>query len=157
MRSFKYNSGFTLIELIVILVLVGVLSAYILPRLSLRSTFDDRVFKDELINIAHFAQQLAMMRGRGYTVRLVIDNSNSRYGIETRLGAGSYSWFNHPDGNSFPINYPSGISTSPGSITITYDALGNVVGSTTQTVAISGIASDNICLEASGFARQGSC
>jgi len=157
MFKHKNSSGFTFIELIVIIVLIGILSATILPRLSTRSSFDDRVFKDELINIARFAQQLAMMRGNGYTVQLQIDNSNNRYGIETRLGAGSYSWFIHPDGTSFPIGYPNGISTSPASVTITYDSLGNVVGSTTQTVTITGAASDNICLESSGFAREGSC
>jgi len=154
MIKYKKNSGFTLIELIVILVLVGVLAATILPRLSLRSSYDERVFKDELINIARFAQQLAMMRGRGYTVRLQIDNNNNRYGIETRLGAAAYTWFIHPDGSNFPINYPSGISTSPASITISYDALGNVVSGTNQTITITGSGVDLICIEASGLARD---
>ena len=157
MCKYKKTSGFTLVELIVIIILVGVLSAMILPRLSLRSTFDERVIKDELINVARFAQQLAMMRGRGYTVRYHIDNSQSHYGIQIRQGAGPFNWITHPNTEPFPINFPSGVGTAPNNIVITFDALGNVVGNLSQTITITGAGSVTICIESSGYSREGGC
>jgi len=157
MKLQTHAKGFTLVELVVIIVLIGVLSAVILPRLSLRSSFDDRVFNDELINIARFAQQLAMMRGRGYTVRYHINNAQSHYGIQIQQGAGAFNWITHPNTESFPINYPSGLTTAPNNIVIVFDALGNVVGNVSQTITITGAGSATICIENSGFARKGGC
>lgn len=155
--NYRKISGFTLIELIVIIIIAGILSAYILPRLSQRSTFDERVIKDEFINVARYAQQLAMMRGRNYTVRFHLNNTTKNYGIDTRLGSGAYSWITHANSENFPLAYPTDISTSPASIIINYDALGNIVGGVSQAVTITGSASNTICIDASGFAHEGAC
>ncbi len=150
-------SGFTLIELVVLMLIAGILSAYILPRLGQRSTFDERLFKDEIINVARYAQQLAMMRGRNSTVRFHLDNTAKNYGIDGRLGAGSFSWISHPNTEIFPLAFPSSINVAPANIIISYDALGNIVGGAAQLITITGVGNSTICIDASGFAHQGAC
>ncbi len=156
-KCYKKHSGFTMIELIVIIVLVAVLSAVILPRLSSRSAFDERVFRDEVLNTARYAQQLAMMRGRNYTVRFHLNNSSQNYGIDSRQGSGAYSWLTHANSEPFPITYPNNIVTSPANIIISFDALGNIVGGVSQAITITGDASSSLCIDGSGFAHQGAC
>ncbi|VAW92075.1 hypothetical protein MNBD_GAMMA22-2334 [hydrothermal vent metagenome] len=146
-----------MIELIVIIVLIAILSAVILPRLGTRSTFDERIFRDEVINVARYAQQLAMMRGRNYTVRFHLDNVSQNYGIDIRQGTGAYSWLTHANSEPFPISYPNNIITSPATIVLSFDALGNIVGGVSQAITITGDASSNLCIDASGFAHLGVC
>ncbi len=146
-----------MIELVVIIVLLGVLSAFIIPRLSTKTAFDERAFKDEVLNVARFAQQQAMMRGRNYTIRFHLNDSAKNYGIDSRQGSGAYVWLTHADTSTFPIAFPNGISTSPASIIINFDALGNNVGGISQAITITGAASNIICIDASGFAHEGAC
>ncbi len=56
------NAGFTLIELIMVLVLVGILSLFVLPRFFDRNTFDTRAFGDEMQSMLRYAQKLAIAR-----------------------------------------------------------------------------------------------
>ncbi|MFV1982853.1 MAG: Tfp pilus assembly protein FimT/FimU [Thiohalomonadales bacterium] len=157
MGNSKLNAGFTLIELVVIIVIAGILVAYIVPRISSRTTFDERVFKDEIINTARFAQQLAMMRGRNSTIRFHLNNTTKNYGIDSRQGGGAYSWLSHANSEAFPLPFPDGISTLPVNLVIAYDALGNIVGGISQAITITGLASSTICIDASGFAHEGAC
>ncbi len=157
MMQRNFCSGFTMIELVVIIVLIGVLSAFIVPRLSTKTAFEERAFKDELLNVARFAQQQAMMRGRNYTVRFHLNDTTKNYGIDSRQGSGTYAWLTHADTSAFPIAFPSGITTSPASVIINFDALGNVADGIAQAITITGVASNTICIDASGFAHEGVC
>lgn len=52
--------GFTLIELILVLVLTGILAAVALPRLQLSSQFEQRLQSDNLVGLLRLAQLRAM-------------------------------------------------------------------------------------------------
>lgn len=54
------HNGFTLIELVLVLVLAGILAAVILPRLSLGSSFGERLEADNLAGLLRLAQLRAM-------------------------------------------------------------------------------------------------
>ena len=56
----KQYNGFTLIELILVLVLVGILGAVALPRLQLGSQFEQRLQADNLVGLLRVAQLRAM-------------------------------------------------------------------------------------------------
>ncbi|WP_170285796.1 pilus assembly FimT family protein [Propionivibrio limicola] len=58
------TGGFTLVELIVILVLVGILSVAIIPRFADRQTFDTRGAFDEVSSSLRFARQQAVAQRR---------------------------------------------------------------------------------------------
>ncbi len=63
MKKLRKSEGFTLIEVIVVLVIVGILTALILPRFSSTSQFDLASNADVIRNHLFYAQGMAMKRG----------------------------------------------------------------------------------------------
>lgn len=62
--------GFTLIELIMVMVLLGILAAYAAPRIFNRSDFDARGFHDETLALLRYAQKSAIAQRRAVCVNL---------------------------------------------------------------------------------------
>jgi len=56
--------GFTLIELVVILIIIGVLAVAVLPRLADQSAFEARGFYDETLSILRYGQKAAVAQRR---------------------------------------------------------------------------------------------
>ena len=57
------KKGFTLVELIVVILLTGILSISIAPRFFAVSSYEDRRAVDEMLVALRHAQQMAMNRG----------------------------------------------------------------------------------------------
>ncbi len=62
--------GFTLVELITVIVLMGVLAAIALPRFSERTEFDARGFFDQTVSTLRYAQKTAIAQRRDVFVQI---------------------------------------------------------------------------------------
>lgn len=119
------SMGFTLIELVMIIVILGVISIVVVPRLT--SISDASVNRDAklLVNYLTMAQQLAMARSEPYGV--CFDLGNSRYTVSKTDCSDPGNIIPSPENrvNPLEIEYDSNVSIAPASATsVFFDYLG---------------------------------
>lgn len=142
------QSGFTLVELVIVLVLSGVLAVYAVPRLLNTSDFYARGFHDQSIAYLRFAQKTAVAQRRTVCVGL----SSTAIRLRVAPAAGSNTCASDlpgPDGQIDPADgiprltartgvslsrvVAGGASVVP--VSFNFDALGQPVDSSTGAAA----------------------
>ena len=68
---FAATRGFTLIELVVMILIIGILALTVLPRWRGNSGFEERAFRDELVASLRYAQKSAIAARRTVCVSFV--------------------------------------------------------------------------------------
>ena len=66
--NYIHQRGFTLVELIIVILLVGILAINVGTRFFSNSSFADRNVADELVEAIRYTQHLAMSRGGGIQI-----------------------------------------------------------------------------------------
>ena len=105
-------AGFTLVELIAVMVIVGVIAAVAIPRFVGRDAFDSRGFTDQVTSALRFARQQAVAQRRTVCVTITANqltmNRSSAFG-----GACDRDLLNPANGRSFtldPVRAPNGVA-----------------------------------------------
>jgi MSHA pilin protein MshC len=132
------SRGFTLIELILVLVLVGVLAIFVAPRLS-NSDFYARGFHDETLAFLRYAQKSAIAQRR--TVCVTFTSGTAALTIAAAAGSTTCpgSALVGPKGESpAAITARSGITYLAAPSAFYFDALGQPSASQTLQVANAG-------------------
>lgn len=130
------NSGFTLVELVTVILLLGILSAVALPRFFKAADYHGRGFYEEVVGAARYGQKLAV--ASGCDVRLSF--STSGYALNQRQACDHSSAFSRsvlqPAGSdSFVGSVPSGVNLSTSASSVIFDAQGRATpGGVTVTV-----------------------
>lgn len=145
--------GFTLVELTLVLVILGVLAAVGAPRFFATTTFQARGFYEETLSAARYARHLAI--ATQCPVRVDIDAAADTYALHlpddadadpaTCDGAGAGFGTNpvpHPTRNEdFTGTAPNGVNVGGAGLTFYYDGIGRpsasgsvTIGSRTLTV-----------------------
>ncbi len=68
--EYNVSRGFTLVELVLTIVVLGIISFVALPKFFNQATFDERFFYDDLLAASRYASKLAV--GSGCAVRVSI-------------------------------------------------------------------------------------
>lgn len=106
--------GFTMVELIAVLVIVGVLAAVAAPRFFTRSDFDARGFSDQTLAILRYAQKAAVAERRTVCVAFSASGvapATVILTIGSAFGGACNTPLTGPDGTApYRITAPSGIS-----------------------------------------------
>lgn len=132
--------GFTLVELITVIVIVGILAVFAAPRFFGSSSYELRIAQDLIISSARRAQQLAMHLGPAANVQLLTDNASKQVRI---------NYVESGIGKSLSQPLPDGITVN--NITVSYSTLGSATPATTITLTATG--SRKVCIEDTGYAH----
>lgn len=103
----KRMQGFTLIEMIAVIVMVGILSVTVVVYFPSQQTFNIAAYAEELKRDIRYTQTLAMSLNSSYTINI----SSSNYSITPNPPQGAYT-----------VILPTGLSLTGASIT--FDAEG---------------------------------
>lgn len=129
--------GFTIIELVTVLVLVGALAIFVAPRLNPEG-FDRYGFRQEVLSAARYAQKTAMASGCevefAASAGSVTLNHRSG-GDDSSCGTGGFTnpVHNPGSGDAFVLSVPSGVSITSGGAVV-FDGFGDPDGGLTITL-----------------------
>jgi MSHA pilin protein MshC len=127
-QATQRSAGFTLVELVVVIVILGIVAAFAAPRFFDDRTFLQRGYYDELVAALKYSQKLAV--ASGCPVRVVIDSSGYTASQQAaQIGTCDTADSTWPtavalaDGQVLAGTKPLGVTVSP-PVTLTFDALG---------------------------------
>ena len=143
-KTISQLRGFTLVELIMVLVVIGVLAAAALPRFWDRQVFDSRGFYDETLSALRYAQKSAIAERR--TVCVAFTSTTVTLTIAAAAGSSVCgSNLASPDGASpFIVTAKTGVSFVAVPTNFQFNPLGQAtIG---QTILVAN-ASGNIVIE----------
>ena len=149
----KTSPGFTLIELIMVIVLVGVLSVFIAPKLFNSDDFNARGFHDQTLAFLRYAQKTAIaqrrpvcvvfsLNGLALTMDADANTATGSNGCETSLTA--------PSGGTLTARGAAQYAVTP-SVTV-FGALGQPGAS--QTIQVAGVAKQIVVEAVTGYVHE---
>lgn len=129
------SAGFTLIELIAVLILTAILSIAVVPRLAERRTFDTLGYADSLSAMLHHARRVAVAQRR--TVCVGLAEATLSFAQSSKNGASSCDQsLPDPAGNGpLAIVVPDGASLLMEPAQFSFDGLGRPSSAVTFTIA----------------------
>lgn len=140
--------GFTLVELIMTMVIIGVLALAVAPRFFETNVFQERGFADQVQASLRYAQKVAIAQRRFVCVSIAANILSLSTGPTAACGTPLASL---SGGGNYVINAPAGITVSAAAFS--FNALGSP--SAGATVAVTGNTTRNIIVEPeTGYVHQ---
>lgn len=134
----KFARGYTIVELVVVIVIVAVLAAIAGPRFFGNTTINQHGYADEIAAAMRYSQKIAVATGCNVqlTITLAGYNALQQVAAGNTCNAASASWTTQVkriDGAALSGAPPSGANVSAGA-TFVYDGKGAVISGATNLI-----------------------
>lgn len=139
--------GFTMVELITVIVITGIFAALAAPRFFNRNVFDSRGFYDQVISTLRYAQKVAIAQHRFVCATLATNSITLT--INAVASCPGDNLASPSGGAAYVVIAPSGVTISPAPVTFYFDALGKP--SAVQDFTVSGYATHIIVEAETGY------
>ena len=155
--SVPRSSGFTLVELVMVIILIGVLSALSIGLFTRNSAFSPLLATQQLASATLLAQQAALAGNSANTVIISRDTKDFRFSA-----AGSSFFIRHEGATMSyrPVSQTAAFPVTGTNTKITFDWMGRVtapVSGQDIEFKISGDSNFTLCLSSLGAVYQGAC
>lgn len=135
------ENGFTLIELVATIVIVGILAAVVFPKWGGNSGFDERGFRDRVVAGLRYAQKSAIAARRTVCASFSAAPASVSFRISTLppvvVDCTTGAVLVGPDGNPLVVTAPGGVSFAALPADVVFDAGGRTAGATA--ISVSGL------------------
>ena len=139
------QSGFTMIELIVTMIIIGIMAVVVLPRFDALSDFDAKGFHDQTVAQLRFAQKTALAQRRAVCVTV------GATGITLRIASADTA-ANCTAGSALTPPFTPRAGSGLGGSNFNFLRMGETDGAGTITLTITG--ADSILIDAiTGYVR----
>ena len=132
------QNGFTLIEMVTVIIIVAVLAVVTIPRFLQPSNFESRIVSDQLISSARQAQQLAMSKASSANVTWSTDNGAKRIRIQ----------YSESGTQTIDITVPNNITITDNSILFLKNGAADIGSQTTISISPN---PRSVCIETTGY------
>lgn len=162
----KQQQGFTLIELITVIILLGILSAFAISRFPSSQSYSTHIISNQFIASVRLAQQTALSRSSvdinnitDYT-QLIISEISGNWNLAISAGAQNYTAQVERGSEQvrFGTDLVAACSTlTAAPLTLTFDGEGSRVPAQHLRVCIDSTANVEFCVSPSGYVYEGNC
>ncbi len=180
MNSYKPNeaqNGFTIIEFVIVIVVIGILAAFVMARFTGNNSFNGIAVRDQIVSMTRIAQQSSFGRsdvsltvtpnGAGTELSLVVADTNGTFESATVEMSGLSLEADINDTTSCSSDVSTDNVTSGAPLIIAFGALGEVassgvsgsMGAVTSAlkVCVNDDVNFSVCVSPAGFAYGGDC
>ncbi|MBU1236887.1 MAG: prepilin-type N-terminal cleavage/methylation domain-containing protein [Gammaproteobacteria bacterium] len=142
MAGRRSGRGFTLVELVTVMILIGILAVVALPQLNVAQDFGATSFRDRVAASLRYAQKSAVARRRMVCATVAADGLSLTLTVAASFGAGACAnAMNGPDGANPAASAPGSVTLTPAvtlyfqpSGSVTSNAVGTTIANFTLTV-----------------------
>lgn len=158
-----HQQGFTLIELITVIILLGILSAFAISRFPSSQSYSTRIISNQLIASARLGQQTALARASVNAANHTVLNVNPNANTWTlAVTAGGTNYTAEVKRGAEQVRFGNDLSAACASLTaaplsITFDGDGNRVPAQNLRICIDSVTDVELCISPSGYIYEGSC
>lgn len=153
------SSGFTLVEMVGVMIIVGILAVAALPRFFDKQIFESRGFHDQLLSALRYAQKSAVAQRRSVCVTFGANSATLTIASAANSTACDKN-LRSPTGTApFVVTAPSGVSFAAAPTNFLFNSLGQPVNAAgvavaTQTIQVSDTGRNIIVETDTGYVHQ---